>query len=433
MFRQVADRVFRILTSEADGRVCKDLPEESCRRQPENFCKHVLSLTLTKTADGLIDPKLVLSWLMTVLGAPAAYIGMLVPVREAGALLPQLFTAGYLDSLPLRKYAWAIGSFIQGACAAAMGLAVLWMEGEALGAVIIVLLALLAVARSVCSVCYKDVLGKTVDKSKRGTATGAASSLAAGLVICYALLIASGWVDRLTLVTVGLMLAALFWSLAGGLFWTLTEARGSTEGGGNPFKVALKHTSYLFTDRQLVLFILTRGLLTATALAPPFMVALGAGASGNGFAGLGWLVLASSFAGLSSSYVWGRLADHSSRKVLLLAGLLGGVALIATSLCAFYEVLGTAWLLPVLLYMLMVAYQGVRLGRSTHLVDMADVEKRAAYTALSNTVIGVLLLMGGGFGLLANTYGELTVILVFSLMCFASMAGAFFLHEVQDA
>ena len=43
-------------------------------------------------------------------------------------------------------------------------------------------------------------------------------------------------------------------------------------------------------------------------------------------------------------------------------------------------------------------HQGVRLGRTTHVVDMADEDSRAAYTALSNTIIGVVLLAGGIFG-----------------------------------
>ena len=77
------DRIYLALTSEDDGRVCRDIPESACNHQPKNFLIHVLSLGATKTGDGLVDPKLVLSWLLGALGAPTAAIGMLVPVREA--------------------------------------------------------------------------------------------------------------------------------------------------------------------------------------------------------------------------------------------------------------------------------------------------------------------------------------------------------------
>jgi hypothetical protein len=79
----------------------------------------------------------------------------------------------------------------------------------------------------------------------------------------------------------------------------------------------------------------------------------------------------------------------------------------------------------------MLAHQGVRLGRATHLVDMADTEKRAAYTALSNTTIGILLLLASGFALLANYFGEIVVIAVFATLSFLGAAGAYQLDEVQ--
>ena len=430
--RSTAKIAFDLLTAEDDGRVCKDIPESACRDQPQNFLLHVIALSFTKTADGFINPKLVLSWLLTALGAPAFFVGLLVPVREAGALLPQLFIAGFLRSLPVRKYAWALGSFIQGACAAGIGIAAMLLTGFQLGLVVVSLLALLAIARSICSVSYKDVLGKTVGKSRRGTATGTASTLAAAMVILYSLSISSGLFEKQSLIILGLFMAALFWILSSMLFLSLTEEQGATEGGGNPIAVVKSHLGYLLHDRQLGLFILTRGLLIATALAPPFMVALQAQDAQQGLAGLGWLLLASALASLCSSYVWGRLADVSSRKVLILAGACAGVALLCTVLSARYQLLQQAWLLPVLLFGLMVAYEGVRLGRSTHLVDMADAEKRAAYTALSNTVIGVLLLLGGLFSVVASLFGELVVLSLFAAMSFAAMLSAYKLQEAQS-
>jgi hypothetical protein len=70
--------------------------ESSDPQERRNFALHAISLTLTKVADGLIDPKIVLSWLVTALGAPAAFVGFLVPIREAGALAPQLLIAPFV-------------------------------------------------------------------------------------------------------------------------------------------------------------------------------------------------------------------------------------------------------------------------------------------------------------------------------------------------
>lgn len=422
---------YALLTAEDDGRVCRDIPEQVCDEQPKNFSTHVVALSLTKAADAFINPKLILSWILTTLGAPAYFIGLLVPVREAGALLPQLFIAGFIRSMPLRKLAWAVGSLMQGGCAAGMAIATLTLDGAALGWTLISLLALLALSRSICSVSYKDVLGKTIGKSRRGTATGTAATIAAAITMTYSALIASGWFDKITIVVIGLFLAALFWIFAGSLFISLTENRGATEGGGNPLRVARENLGYLVEDRELRLFIITRSLLISTALAPPFMLALSAASISQNISGLGWLLLASSTASLLSSYVWGRLADRSSRKVLLLAGLGGGLTLSLTVAASVSGHLSQPWLLPLLLFSLMIAYGGVRLGRAVHLVDIADQDKRAIYTALSNTVIGLILLLTSLFSIIASLYGEAVVLALFALMSFGSMLSAFSMREAQ--
>jgi len=415
-----------------EGRACRDIPDSACAEEPRNYFTHVGALALSKTADGLVDPKLVLSWLLTTTGAPAGLVGLLVPIREAGALLPQLFTAGALRQLPRRKWAWASGAVVQGLAALAMAIAALTLTGAALGWAVIAALAVLALARSVCSVCYKDVLGKTVAKARRGSATGLASSAAATTVILYALLLAWPGLDRFTLVVAGLCVASGAWIAGAALFATLAEASGATGGGQTAIRAAIDNLSYLRSDGQLRRFIATRALLTATALAPPFMVAAGAGAGSDGYGALGLLVLASALASLVSSFVWGRLSDRSSRRVLVYAAIGGSLATGATAALALAGALAVPLVLAALLFALMIAYQGVRLGRSTHLVDMASEETRAAYTALSNTIIGLILLAGGAFSLLASVAGPATVLAVMAGLCALAVPAAMGLEEVQD-
>ena len=433
MSETTLDKAYRMLTSDDDGRVCRDIPESACNDQPRNFITHIASLGATKTADGLIDPKLVLSWLLTQLGAPAVFIGLLVPVRESGALLPQLLTAASLRRLSKRKWAWSVGSAIQGLSAAAIALAAIFLEGVAAGIAIVTALGVLALARSVCSVTYKDVLGKTVSKARRGTATGTASSLAAFFVIVFGVILATGTLSRMPVVLAGLLVAAGLWLMAAVLFSTLQEEAGATEGGANPLSAAMENFGLLAKDAQLRRFIATRGLLISTALAPPFMVALGSnGDAENAFGGLGLLVIASAGASLLSSYVWGRLADRSSRKVLIFSAIAASIALAATLALNALGLLTSVWGLPAVIFALMLAYQGVRLGRSTHLVDMATQDTRAAYTALSNTIIGLLLAAGGAFSLLAEYAGVSVVIGVLAAMSALSVLVGLGLEEVQE-
>ncbi|NBC21744.1 MAG: MFS transporter [Alphaproteobacteria bacterium] len=433
MARSGIDLIYQQLASDDEGRVCKDIPEGACHDQPRNFLVHVVSLAASKSADGLIDPKLVLSWLLTSLGAGTVFVGLLVPVREAGALMPQLFTAGAIRAMPRRKWAWAGGAAVQGVCALGMAVSAIVLDGGAAGFAIVGLLGILALARSVCSVAYKDVLGKTVDKARRGSATGSAGSLAAALVICFALMLASGWVGKTVLIPLALCVAGGLWLFAAFSFTTLAEDSGATEGGANAIVAARENLGLLARDGQLRRFITARGLLVSTALAPPFMVALGGAGSGRAYEALGWLVLASATAGLVSSYVWGRLADHSSRLVLVFSALSSAMALAATWVGDRAGGLDAAGVLPALLFLLMIAYHGVRLGRSTHLVDMATKETRAAYTALSNTIIGVLLLAGGVFSWVGAAFGPAVVIALLAAMSALAIPVALGLDEVQSS
>ncbi len=425
----VFDQAKQLLDADDEGRVCRDIPETACDAQPGNIAKHVAALGASKIADGFVDPKLILSWLMGALGAPAALIGLLVPVREAGALLPQLFTAGAIRALPKRKWAWASGAAGQGLAAIAIGLAALTLSGAAAGGVIVAALAVLAVSRSVCSVAYKDVLGKTVDKERRGSTTGLAASLASSAVIALAAALVFGLAERIILVLIALFAAGFLWIAGAFIFTTLKEAPGASEGGRNAFEEARRGASALKNDAQLRRFIAARGLLTTTAFAPPFMIAA---APGDGVA-LGLLVLASAASSLLSSAVWGRLADRSSRLVLAASAAIAAAALGVTATLAMFGALHPTFALPPLLFLLMIAYQGVRLGRSTHLVDMADEETRATYTALSNTIIGVVLMAGAGLGLLAEIVGAAGVLGTLALMSAGALPVALGLQNVQKA
>ena len=94
--------------------------------------------------------------------------------------------------------------------------------------------------------------------------------------------------------------------------------------------------------------------------------------------------------------------------------------------------LESAWLASGLLFLVVLAYQGVRLGRSTHLVDMANEDERAIYTAVSNTVVGIVILATSAFGVLSSTIGLSWLFVVLAFMSAAAAAVAWTLDEVQE-
>ena len=118
--------------------------------------------------------------------------------------------------------------------------------------------------------------------------------------------------------------------------------------------------------------------------------------------------------------------------MLLLSSIVAMVALGTTVFLAELDLVRHSIVLPALLFVLMIAYHGVRLGRSTHLVDMATVDNRAAYTALSNTIIGLILLTGVGFSAIAQYFGHVVVLAVMAVMCLLAAVLSLGLKEVQE-
>lgn len=416
------------------AQVCRDLPESACRVQPYNYARQVASLSLARVGEGLADTKLVLAWLLDAIGAPTWTVGLLVPVRESLAMLPQLIISARIRQLSIRKTVYVGGSIVQGVAIIGFGLVGLTLSGLAAGLVAIGLIAAFALGRSLCSISHKDVLAKTVDKGRRGSVSGTAGTIAAATTLLVAFGYSTGWIPlTVTVVAYAVVIGGTLWLLAALIFNSIREYPGATEGGINGLAAVVTQLKLLRSDTSLRQLITTRALLLSTALAPPFYVALSGDREPSGLGTLGSFLMASALASLSSSYVWGRLADRSSRRVLMYAA---GLATFSNTMAAFVALAMPAEsisspFLPMLLFSLMIAHQGVRLGRSVHVVDMADLDNRAAYTALSNSVVGLLLLVGGVFGVIAQLFGIGAVLVLFATMAAMAIVAASRLDEVQ--
>ena len=394
----------------------------------KNRRTHTRALAMTKLGDGLLDPKIILAWLMTYVGAPTGLTALLVPLREAGALLPQLFTAAKLRAVPVRKWWWVWGSVVQAVAVLLIALAGLFLAGTIAGITIVAGVTLFALARSISSVSYKDVLGKTVPKPIRGVTTGTASSIAAIGVFLFGVLLLFTLVERATLVIGALLASVGLWLWAARIFAGLEESPSETI-INDEASIWKTYWTYLKTDTELQKFLLVRGLLTATAVAPPFLLLLAESQTGELLLLLGALVVASSLATFVSGRVWGQLSDRSTSRVLSSCGFLGGIFLFLGAYAAVTNWYETFWFLPLLIFVFMVTYQGVRISRTIHLVNLADETTRAAYTAISNSIIGVVLLGTGIFGLIAQITSLTAVVLLLAVM---STLGGFFGLLLKD-
>ena len=427
------DRLYEYLADEEDARVCKDIPDSACREDPGNFFVIFITQFLTKLGDSLASSKVVLPWLLTSVGAPAFFSGILVPIRESGSMLPQLFIGGFVRRYPLRKWFFVLGSALQGIAVCAIAWVGLSFDGYTAGVLVTLLLVGFSLARGLCSVASKDVLGKTIPKTRRGLLTGYCSS-ASGLVTIGVgaglLFVTRPDVDSYALL---LFAAGLCWILATLAYARVNEYRGATEGGGNAFEEALSSLSLLRSDRVFRDFVVTRCLLMSSGLAAPYLIILARAASlDRSLVNLGLFIVAGGVAGFCSGIVWGKLADLSSRKVLLMTAaatclicaVAGGLALSPNS--------NSFWLVLGLFFLLSITHEGVRLGRKTYLVDMAAGNRRTEYVAVSNSIIGLLLLIIGLAGAVLAQFSVVAVLALFALSGMFAVLTGLRLPEVQE-
>ncbi|MEM7699888.1 MAG: MFS transporter, partial [Verrucomicrobiota bacterium] len=157
-------------------------------------------------------------------------------------------------------------------------------------------------------------------------------------------------------------------------------------------------------------------------------------ATGGKAASLGVLMIAGSLATALSGATWGKLSDRSSRKALAIAGLSAGLIGCLTARVSQIEMdrIVALWIYGLLFFLIGLAHTGIRLGRKTYLVDHANDDNRARLVAVSNTLMGLVLLMSGSFGLLAETVGQTTVIFVFAVLGILGSVLAFQLPEVGE-
>jgi predicted MFS family arabinose efflux permease len=421
------------VTGEEDARVCKEIPDEACAEQPRNFFAYLSANVLNKISDELISARLTLPWLFSVLGVPAGFIGFLVPIREAGVLLPQLLVAAYVRAMRKRKIVWLIGALLSAAMLFLMGLIAWQTSGMLAGWLILACLVFYSLARGLCSVSAKDVLGKTISKTRRGRLMGYSTALAGLATLTIGLLLQSDFIgqDNLPVLLIFILVAGFLWLLAFLSFLAIVEPDGATEGGGNAMQVALRSLKLLIDDKPFQQYVISRILLLSVALVIPFYVILVQQQLQGELSILGWLIIANGLASSLSAPLIGKLADRGSRNVMAGAALLAGVVGIVTWYFSSYHAdlkfgISTA---VIVFFLITLTHGAVRLGRKVYLVDMANTDNRAQYVAVSNTVVGIAMLFGGIIGVIADMFDVQTVILILSVI---ALVASVYIRRLPD-
>lgn len=393
------------------------LPEGVRRDVPRNGLRLVLANALQSSGDQTVNASTVLPWLFHALGVPAALTGVLVPIRESGSMLPQALLTPLVLRVRHRKHVFVAGALVQAASVAVMAGTAALGRGLAAGVVIIAALAVFALGRCLCSISSKDVQGRTVPKGERGQINGLATTASGLVAITLGLgvrTVGGGDIGAAQLVWL-LAAGAALWVLVAAVYITVREpaddtAAPSIRGTDEEPNWFVQTFSMLRRDRAFRTFVTVRSFLLVSALSPPFVVVLAVRSGTEGLGGLGGFILASGVAALLGGRVFGRLADRSSKR------LMAGGAAFASAVIVLLVLAVTVVDVPdgsVLAYVLFVGcyflltltHTGVRVGRKTYIVDLAEGDRRTTYVAVSNSAMGLVLLVVGALSSTLATFG----------------------------
>lgn len=177
---------------------------------------------------------------------------------------------------------------------------------------------------------------------------------------------------------------------------------------------------------------ITRAALLCSALSAPYYLLVAQREAGRFSRLLFAFIWAGGVASMLGGPAWGRLADVSSRRVMLASATASALLGATVAAASHFEAgwLGLAWVMAAAFFLLSPAHEGVRLSRQTYIVNIAQGDRRTDYVAVSNSAIGLVLL---GFGAVSTLAASMSLELALLLLALCGFIGALFGLELPEA
>ena len=387
---------------------------------------------LQSAGDQVVNAKTVLPWLFSVLGAPAALVGLLVPIRESGSMLPQAALTPWVLRSSRRTRVWMLGASVQGLSVLAMAGVALLSTGVVAGVAVLAALAVFAIGRALCSMAAKDVQGRTVPKGQRGQVTGIATAVSGVIAVGVGVLLHLVGPDLgAGVLAAFLAVAALTWIVGVLVYAGIPEdAPDASRRQREPWLRDL--VDLLRQDAAFRHFVAARALLLVSALAPPFLVTLAVAQGSSLLAGLGSFVIAQGIASVIGGRVFGRWSDRSSRLVMTHGSVVASLTVLAVVAGVLLD--QRALTVPVLVggyFVISLVHVGVRVARKTYVIDMAEGDQRTRYVAVANTAMGVILLVTGAISAGLAAFGEVPALVFLAALGLVGAVVSWRLPEVS--
>lgn len=388
------------------------------REERRSFALGVFNGALFNFAARLIDPPLVLTWFVSQLTASNLLVGLVAPLGQAWWYLPQVFVSARIQRMERKMPSYSLAAAIRVAAWVLLA-AALWF----VDAPVFLLLSFFGfysiawAAGGLAGLSFFDVVAKTISARRRG------SFFAWRQFLGGLLGLGAGWVVNAILNQEMLSFPkghAVLFLLYGitiipamGAFVAIREPPGETVEGSVSVKKQLKRARRLLRQDDVYWrYIVARLALGLAEVALPFYGVYAKRVLGAPEAMVGIYVATRVAAQVISNLLWGWLSDrHGNRIVMQLMGVGSGVTSVAAIALVIAVDAGLLWgdWLPYLalpLFFLNGAVLPAKiLSGSNFLLELVSEGQRSLYLGLSNTLMGIVVLISALGGLVVDLFG----------------------------
>ena len=391
-----------------------------------NFWLGVLNGLFFTLAETLMDSSLVIVAFVGHLTQSTFWLGLVVPLRDGGWFLPQLWTSGYLQSQPRKLRLYSRVAVLRVFVLTLITLAAFWLRSPAwLLVAFFLCFTIYSIASGFAGLPFLEVVGKTIPPHQRGVffawrlALGGVSAIGASMVVKL-------FVDDRGPLAFPYNYALLFglatvWAAVGLLAYSVVvEPPDMHLRPPASFPAQIQRALTIArADHTYRHFIYLRGALMIAGAATPFFAVYVQRQLGGSLSFIGIYLGVMTTAGLAANILFGRFSARLGNRNTLALGAWAGLAMLGVVLALMLlaaplrlsPLAASLWLLPAFA-LAGIRDSGIGISGQPLLLDIAPPAERSLYLGFSNSLLGVVLLSTGLSGLVVSAFGFLSIVVV---------------------
>jgi MFS family permease len=384
-------------------------------------------------ANRVSDPHLVLTFLYSMLGAPLAFAGLIVPMNNIGGLVGRALAAPLISKARFSKQYMAYGSLAAGISLIALAIFVPIFHSTAVAMIFLLVAGTIGLSQGLGSVAFGDLLGRALPQERRGpllfsqNAVGGVLAVAAASATILLFKDAKPLDSHITLIWISAVVLVLAFVFS--LLVQEPPPNRDADSGARGVTSEI-HRAFTLVGQApwFRRFLIGQVLFLSVTLATTFYSIHAASLHGEKSGSISVFVVASSLGGVVGAPLWSWLLDKGVRLVFILGGLSTMSAAILALIIEYVNGLQFVLLHAPVFLLATLGYQAVTQGRHVYVVNMTTDEERPFLISISQTLLAALSIgVAVLFGVLAQVNGE-----VWPLVAILAMNTVAVLYQVIE-